>query len=103
MHLPLTNVRLTSVKFALNSKALVVGDSDGHSTIYQLKDMMESTTTITTDSDSMATSIPLLKVIEANLPADSSAKLMLFETDTPVKDEVDVVVGGSPREGFVER
>jgi len=39
VNLPVNKVKLTAVKFALNSQALLVGDSTGHVTIYQLREM----------------------------------------------------------------
>jgi len=39
VNLPITKVNLTSVKFSLNSEALLVGDCEGHVTIYQLREM----------------------------------------------------------------
>lgn len=39
VNLPVKKVKLTSIKFALNSEALFVGDCEGHVTIYQLREM----------------------------------------------------------------
>lgn len=61
VHLPVTpHVKLTSLKFALNSTSLVVGDSDGHVTIYQLNEMLLN--------DGFVKDEPLLKVVQSNMP-----------------------------------
>ena len=83
VHLPVTHVKLTSVKFALNSKSLIVGDSDGHATIYQLKEMDLDENETNTES--------LLRVIESNLPEMS--------TKVPYDDDNN----GTSKSVFVDR
>eukprot|EP00112_Aurelia_sp_Birch-Aquarium-sp1_P008390 Seg1922.5 transcript_id=Seg1922.5/GoldUCD/mRNA.D3Y31 product="WD repeat-containing protein 78" protein_id=Seg1922.5/GoldUCD/D3Y31 len=36
-----TNVKLTSIIFSLDSEAVLVGDSEGHVTVYQMRSMPE--------------------------------------------------------------